>query len=576
LALLGWIVVVGWLGWPLARFITMGVPAGAGCDSRYSIWALAWQTHALATDPSRWADANIYHPVPRALLYGPTGTGALPLFAPVFAATGNPILAANLLVILGCALTAWTLGLVTTRWTGSRAAGAIAGATFLATPWVQWEWVPRCPHYAMLFWFPLVIERAARAALGWRDVAVLTLLLALQGAVEIVYLAPAVFVPVAAIAALRLVRRSTRPGGARLAVAVVAGMLMLSPLAAGHLAVRRDNPQLALQSPWQARRPAATTTARRPPVLPWSLLGWWQTYDDKAPSPPMAVPPLAFLVIAAGAASLALRGRHASDDDRRRFWWHAMLWTAAGVALALPQRAEIWGAVVTLPNAWLQQLIPALGALRVPARLGVAGLMGLCLLAGLAAAELAVRSRVLREGRGAVAALAAAALSLALLLQARLHVGYPPGFVSSPVPPPYVLPAGLSTPYGRELRAGRGPLLEVGAAVFRSGSRRAGMESFAMARSIAHWRPLLNGYSSYFPQQYERSLLLAARLPDDLGALRALRQETGLELILVWPRQLPRPVRAAWEALARSGGNAALELVGEGDRRALLFRVSGA
>jgi hypothetical protein len=175
-----------------------------------------------------------------------------------------------------------------------------------------------------------------------------------------------------------------------------------------------------------------------------------------------------------------------------------------------------------------------------------------------------------------VAALAAAALSLALLLQARLHVGYPPGFVSSPVPPPYVLPAGLSTPYGRELRAGRGPLLEVGAAVFRSGSRRAGMESFAMARSIAHWRPLLNGYSSYFPQQYERSLLLAARLPDDLGALRALRQETGLELILVWPRQLPRPVRAAWEALARSGGNAALELVGEGDRRALLFRVSGA
>src|SRR5262249_33910532 len=141
-ALLGWVAVVTWLTWPLASIATTSVPR-ATSDALYSIWALAWQCHALATNPARYFDANIYHPAPNALADGPMATGALALFGPVFAVSRNPAMAVDALFIGGSALTAWTIGLVTTRWTRSATAGAIAGSTYLATPWVLYEWVPK-------------------------------------------------------------------------------------------------------------------------------------------------------------------------------------------------------------------------------------------------------------------------------------------------------------------------------------------------------------------------------------------------------------------------------------------------
>ena len=72
------------------------------------------------------------------------------VFGPVFVLSHDPVLALNVLFIGGSALTAWTIGLVAARWTRSVAAGAVAGATYLATPWALYEWVPRCPHFAML------------------------------------------------------------------------------------------------------------------------------------------------------------------------------------------------------------------------------------------------------------------------------------------------------------------------------------------------------------------------------------------------------------------------------------------
>src|SRR5262245_51594619 len=124
-ALAWWVSVVLWLTWPLAALSSTHLPGG-GVDIVYSMWALAWQTHALLAEPGRYFDANIYHPVANALAYGPTATGALPLFGPVFAVTRNPVLATDVLFIGGSALTAWTIGLVTARWTRSMAASLVA------------------------------------------------------------------------------------------------------------------------------------------------------------------------------------------------------------------------------------------------------------------------------------------------------------------------------------------------------------------------------------------------------------------------------------------------------------------
>jgi hypothetical protein len=54
----------------------------------------------------------------------------------------------------------------------------------------------------------------------------------------------------------------------------------------------------------------------------------------------------------------------------------------------------------------------------------------------------------------------------------------------------------------------------------------------AMYRSIGHWEPLLNGYSSYWPAGFAERMTLAARLPD-ADALAELVRETGLTAVVV-------------------------------------------
>src|SRR5881397_77853 len=53
-----------------------------------------------------------------------------------------------------------------------------------------------------------------------------------------------------------------------------------------------------------------------------------------------------------------------------------------------------------------------------------------------------------------------------------------------------------------------------------------------MYRSTFHWRPLLNGYSSYYPAGFGERMTIADHLPD-ADALTTLRRETGLDAILV-------------------------------------------
>jgi hypothetical protein len=577
LALLGWIALVVWLTWPLASVAATHGPIGPGTDSFYSMWALAWQVHALATAPARFFDANIYHPVATTLAYGPTGTGALVLFGPVFAASRNPILAANVLFLGGSALTAWTIGLVTSRWTRSAAAGLVAGATYLATPWVLRDWVPRCTHFAMLMWVPLIIERASRPSLRWRDALALAVMVALQAAVEIVYIAPAVLIPLALVMLARLGRRTTRRCGLRLGMALVAAALAVSPLIAAHAAVRQANPQLSRQTTWRAR---GTPAARPAPQALWSLFGWErEAATNLTAPPPMALPPLAFGLIACGVVRRQLRRRRDLEAPPGRAWRHAAFWTATAIVLAaLPFWVLLLGTTIDLPRLWLWETLPVLRVLRVPSRLGVVGLVGLCLLAGLAFGEIA--GWALRRWRGhpwsrALGAALAALVVVALFDEVRRGWGYPPGFAARPRLSRYPVYKMWATtvPYGDILTKRGGALLEMSSAVFASPTSRPEWESVAMIRSIGHWRPLLNGYSSYWPRQYKRSLLLARRLPEDLGALATLRDETGLELILVWPKQLPARKRHAWAALVRSGGNAAFALVGSEEQGAFLFRV---
>src|SRR5439155_1299480 len=95
-------VAVVWLTWPLAAHLRTHLPStevACSFDTLLIAWVLAWQTHALATAPLHFAQANIYHPARHALFYCEAGVGALPYFAPAFLLTGSPALALNVTLL---------------------------------------------------------------------------------------------------------------------------------------------------------------------------------------------------------------------------------------------------------------------------------------------------------------------------------------------------------------------------------------------------------------------------------------------------------------------------------------------
>src|SRR5206468_1964074 len=164
--------LVVWLTWPLGVHVAThraNTHPACGFDPLHMAWALAHETHALTTAPTRFNEANIYFPARRALFYGDGGFGALPYFMPTFLLSGNPTLALNL-TFLGCiALTACALHLVVRIWTGSHLGGFVAAWTFLMTRWTLWEFVPSAPQYAVLQYIPFIILVAAKPATSFKQ-----------------------------------------------------------------------------------------------------------------------------------------------------------------------------------------------------------------------------------------------------------------------------------------------------------------------------------------------------------------------------------------------------------------------
>lgn len=78
--------------------LTDTLPSNLG-DPALNTWILAWQSHAIANDPGQWFNGNIFVTHGLALGYSETMLPLLPFFAVVYWATGNAVLAHNLLIL---------------------------------------------------------------------------------------------------------------------------------------------------------------------------------------------------------------------------------------------------------------------------------------------------------------------------------------------------------------------------------------------------------------------------------------------------------------------------------------------
>jgi hypothetical protein len=541
------------LAWPLPARLARDLPATVfPCrfDTLYTTWALAYETRALATAPTRLLEANIYHPAPAPLLYGPTAFGALPFFAPVFGLTGNPVLAINLTFLLSLALTALVLHAVVQRWTGAPAAGLAAGVIFLSNRWL-WRWAPSAPQYAVLLYLPAIVFLAA-GPLSRRRAIGLLVLVVLQALVEPVYLTPVVLLPLATLALGRLAF-GDRPSGARLAAVVVASTLVLLPLYLAYAQIRTENPSLSDQTLWR-------NEALMPHLLPVRV-----SWDGVSGAGPADIPGGLVALLVLGVLCLRLAGR-ASD---RPAWVHATGWTLAGLLMSTRMVTLFGGASFELPHmALLERIFPSvLGTVRAPGRLGVVTAVGAAMLAGLAVDAIARAAARLRPERAVETGVRVALAAAVMLVAYRDHREAMPAFTVEPAP-------SLTSPVLEALRREDGPLVELPVDPIRTGvpgAKLAEQQARAMFHSIAHWRPLLNGYASYWPAGFPERMAVAARLPD-AAALRALRATTGLSSVLVNVDDLMPSARTRWLALSDTADASGLRLVARDDRT-LLFDV---
>src|SRR6185295_15305435 len=216
--------------------------------------------------------------------------------------------------------------------------------------------------------------------------------------------------PLGVLALARLARPRSRGAGLRLAATLCLATMAVVPVIGGYLAVRAANPDLANQTLW--------TIPPLPTHLPWRLV----TGDS-----PTAVPVAALAVIVAGWFA-------ATAADRRALW-HAALWVAVGVVISLTPVVVFFQTRVSLPPLQLAEMLGVYRAVRIPARLGIAALLGLCLMAGLAFAACTARLRAHAGGVGRGVAIALAALVVgAMYADAALA---PARFARRPWPPAY-------------------------------------------------------------------------------------------------------------------------------------------
>ncbi|MGE0042599.1 MAG: hypothetical protein AB7H88_20445 [Vicinamibacterales bacterium] len=471
--------------WPLASD-----PAGLSrldnADTTLNTWIVAWVAHALRTAPLALFDAPIFHPSPDALAFSEHLFVPALMGAPLSWAGVPPVLVYNLLVLAGFALSAWAMSHVVARWTGSGAAGLVAGAAYAFNAHL----LTRLPHLQALHveFFPLALlaldavldGEAGEPRPPWRAGAALGGLFALQALCSNYTLVFLSFALVAAVA-VRPDAWLRRPRAAwpALALAGLVGLALVAPFLWPYYRVNQD--QGMTRSIEEVARYSAgwrdyLVTGGR---LHYDL--WSHAFFEgrTALFPGVVVTGLAGVALATGA------------------WWRDR---RARMLVALGLGGVLMSFGPALPGyTWLHAHVPLLQGIRGAARWGWLGLVAVAGLAGFGVARLERRW-------GATPwwpAIAVGLLGLVTLEAMRAPMGF--------VPPPEVSPVYRAVAADPRAIVAEFPLFP--AAAIERNARY-------LLPAASHFRPLVNGYSGFVPERYARDAEVLRAFPSDAAVTR--------------------------------------------------------
>jgi hypothetical protein len=450
-------------------------------DPLFSIWRMAWVHRQLAGDPRPLFDANIFHPTPLTLTLSDSMLLPSITASPLLSAGVAPVVAYNVLLLSGFFLSGLSVYLLVRRVTGSALAAFIGGLLYACYPY-------RLEHYShlelqMTQWMPLALLCLHRFAesLRARD----AVLAALCGVAQVyssmyygmffLFYAAAVLIALFAVA---------RPDWRRIVVPAAAAALV-----AVALAIPLARPYLAAQPMKGERHPnvvafysAGLTDYLRPhPRLATyggRLLA--DIHPERALFP--GVSPLVLSAVALVPPLGPIR-----------------LAYATGLVVALDMSRGMNGLLYRLLYDWL----PPIRGMRVPARSSVIVGISLVVLGAFGARSLLHRARS-RRARWTIFS----ALVAFIMFDLRPALDLTPVWASPP--PIYGALDGRTDVVLAELP-------------FELNVPMATNDLPFMYFSAWHGLPMVNGYSGFIPETYQKLVEGVRGFPDDtaLAALRA-------------------------------------------------------
>jgi hypothetical protein len=449
-------------------------------DGALNIWAVGWVGRALTHAPSSLFIGNIFYPEKRTLAYSEAMLVQGAIGAPVMMFGGSAVLAYNLSLMAGFALTGWAFCLLVHRWTGSWAAGYVAGslAAFNAFTLVQLTHL----QFMHAEFFALTVFALDRVLTlrQVRHVVALAAGVVLQGLTSIYLLAFSIWL--LAFACLTRLKPLIQGAIGRVAAAGLLSVVVLSPYLAQYVAVRQEM-GLARAADEQEAASWANylSTGSRVHFERWSreFVGDATSYTFPG-------------IVAVALVALAGADRRNLADPRFRM---CAISAAGCVAVSWLPRLPFYPA--------LHSAIPLFQAVRVLAHIGQVVLLMVAILAGFGVASLQRALPRLRMWPALTAALLI--LVNAEALRAPLGLTWFEG-----------VPAVYDTLAGE-----RGAVvIEVPFPI----PQQWFLNAPYMVNSTRHWRPLLNGYSGFRPPSYDKSYEAIQRVPsaESLIALSAI------------------------------------------------------
>lgn len=453
--------------WPLASDLTHLTRLDNN-DAQLNTFVIAWNAHILPRDPLHMFEATPFYPEKHSLAFSEHMLVPSLMGAPLMWAGISPVTVYNLLIILGLAVSGWSMYVVMERWTGSSGAGVVAGLLYAFNAHV----LTRFPHLQAqhVEFFPPMLLALDRVIVDGRrkDIGLLAGMFVLQGLCSNYLL---VFTGYAMLAGVMVRWREIDARVLRdLGVAGAVSAAALAPFLLPYYLVDREHGlarSADLVANYTATWGAYLSTGARLHFDSWSK----RFYDGRNAFFP-GVTALALSIVA-----VATRAR----DRRVRM---AIVMAALGVAFSFG---------TNLPGyRLLHAYLPLMSGLRNVARWGWLWLAGIGMLGGFGAAAIEKRAARYRTP---------IAVALCVLVTAE----------SLRAPVSFTPFAGIPAIYDRLADV---PDAIVAEFPFFSGGTVTGNGPYMLANT-RYFKPMVNGFSSFHPETFEARGRILKTFPSD-------------------------------------------------------------